>query len=63
MVRIMIMKMARRKRMECDGERMCAMSARMRARKVSAAAMTCTIRMLDNPFRADGGREKLSELL
>ena len=60
---IMMMKMARRNRTECDGERTCAIMARVRATKVSAAAMTCTIRILDNPFRADGGREKLLLLL
>ena len=58
-VTIMMMKIARRNRTECDGDRTCAIHARMRARKVSAAAMTCTTRILDNPLRADGGREKL----
>jgi len=58
-VRIMMMKMARRNRTECEGERICAMMERMSATSVSAAAMTCTMRMLDNPFRAEGGREKL----
>jgi uncharacterized membrane protein len=56
---IIMMKMARRNRTECDGERTCAIIERMRATRVSAAAMTCTIRILDNPLRADGGREKL----
>ena len=58
-VRIMMMKMARRNRTECEGERTCAMMERIRATRVSAAAMTCTMRILDNPFRAEGGREKL----
>jgi hypothetical protein len=58
-VMIIMMKMARRNRTECEGERICAIIERMRATRVSAAAMTCTIRILDNPLRADGGREKL----
>jgi hypothetical protein len=35
------------------------MMLRMRASRVKAAAMTCTIRIFESPFRADGGREKL----
>ena len=58
-VRIPMINMARRNRTECDGLRTCATMERTSAIKVRAAAMTCTMRMLDNPFLAEGGREKL----
>jgi hypothetical protein len=57
-VRIPMMKMARRNRTEWEGRRTCAMMERTRAMSVKTAAMTCTMRILDNPFLADGGREK-----
>lgn len=60
-VRIPMTKMARRNRTECDGLRTWATRDRISTIKVKAAAMTCTMRMLDNPFLADGGREKLLE--
>ena len=58
-VRIPMMNMARRNRMECEGFRTCATRESISAINVKAAAMTCTIRILDSPLLADGGREKL----
>ena len=62
-VRMEMMKMARRNRTEWDGPRMCAMAERSKRISVRAAAMTWTIRIFDKPLTADGGSEKLSELL
>jgi hypothetical protein len=53
-------KIARRNRAECDGRRKCAAIESIRARRVRAAAITCTTRILLNPFLADDGSEKLA---
>lgn len=58
-----ITKMASKNRTECDGLRTCAMMQRIKATNVNASAITWTIKIFDNPFRADGGRVKSPGLL